>query len=224
MHLALLSWLSSLALAAAAPAGGAAGHYVLLDVGNYLQKDLAKIPQARDRNWLALCRKGASVSLIDVVIEVRPFRSGAVNDGPKQQSGREIVVADCPEPLVLMRGPGLHAGKLSSVEHDDGKFAFAGAEYVVRRDLPGPEPEDDCGKKKVHLVLTSGAQKQTLAEADFCTLFDVRFAGDLDGDGKLDLVVADHLDSGATLFRLYLSKDAGPKAALRQVTTFLHKP
>jgi hypothetical protein len=218
--------LALLALLAAAPTGAGPASFTLLDAGSYLQKDLAALPQARTRTWLALCQRGAGVELVDVTIDVRAFRSGAANDGPKQQSGREIVVPGCPEPLMLVRGPGLQAGKVPTVAHEEGKVAFAGAQYLVKRDQPEPEPEDPCGgKKRVHLQLSEGERRQSLVDADFCTIFTVRWSGDLDGDGKLDLLVVDNLDSGGNVLRLFLSKAATDgKTLVRQVAKVVHKP
>jgi hypothetical protein len=209
--------------AASPPAAGAATRFEILDPGDYLERDLAKLPAARDLAWMVLCPTPAGAELRQVTIEVRPFRSGAVNDPPGKTSGRTVVAPGCAEPIALVRGPGLEPGKVPTVAHEEGKIAFAGSDYVVKRDKPEPEPEDPCGKKRVHLVLTAGESRHVLAEADFCTLFGIRWSGDLDGDGKLDLVVVDNLDSGSNQLRLFLSKVAPAKAPMKQVATSMHK-
>jgi hypothetical protein len=219
----LLPALLTLLATPAAAAKPAAARFEILDAGDYLAKDLAKLPAARNLEWLVLCPTPAGAELRKMTIEVRPFRSGAVNDGPGKTSGRTVAAPGCAEPIALVRGPGLTEGKVATVTHEEGNIAFGGGSFVVKRDRPEPEPEDSCGKKRVHLVMTSGDIRHVLAEADFCTLFGIRWSGDLDGDGKLDLVVVDNLDSGSNLLRLFLSKDAGAKAPMKQVATSAHK-
>jgi hypothetical protein len=213
---------------AAPPAGAApvapvdASGFALLDAGNYLEKDLGARPEARVHDWLALCTKGGKTELRSVQVQIRPFRSGAVDDGPKQKSGREVIAPGSPEPIALLRGPGLRPGKVVAVTHDNGKLTFAGAEYVIRRDMPEPATEDLCGKGVVHLLWSGAGSKQPLLESDFCTVYTLRFVGDLDRDGKLDVLAVENLDSGSTRLHLFLSKGAPAGSPVRRVATFLH--
>jgi hypothetical protein len=204
---------------AAAPA--AAPAIVLFETGSYVQhKDIADVPGLAARDWLALCPGKGPAELRKVRLQVRAFRSPGANDGPKQKSGREVLAAGCAEPIALLRGGGLRPGDVGTVEVEDGKLTFAGKGYAVRRDQPEPETDATCGVKRVNLVLTAGEQRQVLLESDFCTVFGVRWAGDIDRDGKLDLLVAENMDSGFTKLHLLLSRPAPQDAAVKAVSTF----
>jgi hypothetical protein len=197
-RLALLS-----VLTAAAPAKLAVS---LLDLGSYRKPELPAA--AANRDWLALCRTDAGAELKAVQIEVRELPGG------KGQPAREVAAPDCPYAVALLRSPALRPGKLETVPDDQGAFTFKDTRYVVRRDAPEPEPDARCGVRRVHLVLTAGERRQILAGSDFCTVYTLRWIGDLDADGKLDLLVAENLDSGATILRLFLSAKAAPGAVV----------
>jgi hypothetical protein len=194
--LALLS-----VLTASAPAG--AGAIALLDVGSYRKRELPATAGAGE--WLAVCRGDAATELKKVRVDI--------TSRPGERTTREVASPDCPYALALLRSPALHTGKLETIQDDQGAFTAGGIHYVVRRDAPEPEPEARCGVRRVHLVLTAGDTRQVLLTADFCTVFSLRWVGDLDGDAKPDLLVAENLDSGTTILHLFLSAKA-PRGTL----------
>jgi hypothetical protein len=185
----------------------------LLDLGAYRKQDLPAAA-ASAREWLALCRTESTVELKKVKVTIKAGR------GPR--APREVATAGCPYALALLRSPALREGKVETVADEQGVFTFHGTRTVVRRDAPDPDTDATCGVKRVHLVLSAGEVKQTLTEADFCTVFTLLWGGDLDGDGKLDLLVAENLDSGGIILRLFLSTRAsgdgtavGPAASIQ---------
>jgi hypothetical protein len=194
-------------LAAPAP-----GRLELLDVGSYRAPQLPR--SATRREWLALCRGDGGVELKKVTVEVQP-RRGRI-------PAREVTAPGCPYALALLRGPALRPGPVPTVEDQQGIFTFHGARIEVRRDAPGPETDAPCGVRRVHLILTAGDQRQVLAESDYCTVHTLRWGGDLDGDGKLDLLVAENLDDGGTILRLFLSSRAPARSAVGPAGTVEH--
>jgi hypothetical protein len=199
--------LLSVLLAAPAPARIAVA---LLDPGTYRKSEL---PAAAAGEWLALCRGEAGTALAPVQLEVHAAAG---------QSAREVVVPGCPYALALLRSPALHPGKVETVQDDQGTFTFKETRYQIRRDAPEPEPEAKCGVRRVHLVLTAGQARQVLASSDFCTVYTLRWIGDLDGDGKLDLLVAENLDSGRTILRLFLGARAAAGAHVGPAAVIQH--
>jgi hypothetical protein len=200
--------LLSVLLATPAPARVAVA---LLDPGTYRKSELPAA--AASGEWLALCRGEASTALAPVKLEVRAAAG---------QSARELVVPGCPYALALLRSPALHPGKVETVQDDQGAFTFKDTHYQIRRDAPEPEPEAKCGVRRVHLVLTAGETRQVLASSDFCTVYTLRWIGDLDGDGKLDLLVAENLDSGRTILRLFLGARAAGGAPVGAAAVIQH--
>ena len=59
-----------------------------------------------------------------------------------------------------------------------------------------------------HLLLTVNQQTQMLS--DYFCYFTLLWAGDIDGDGKLDFVISDENDNGGNSISLYLSTFAKP--------------
>jgi hypothetical protein len=76
----------------------------------------------------------------------------------------------------------------------------------------------------VKVVLTDGRQTQVLYSADGFVddpHFYIEWAGDLDGDGKLDLVVNLSRKYSVHPHRLLLSSKASPTELVREVAAFL---
>jgi hypothetical protein len=184
----------------------------LLDVGTYRKRELPATASAGE--WLALCRSDALTELKKVRVEV--------NSRPGERTTREVASPDCPYALALLRSPTLHSGKLETIQDDQGAFTVGRIHYVVRRDAPEPEPEARCGARKVHLVLTAKDARQVLLTADFCTVFSLRWIGDLDGDTKPDLLVAESLDTGTTILHLFLSAKAPPGTLVAPAASVRH--
>jgi hypothetical protein len=196
-------------LAAAPPPGNALS---LLDVGTYRKHELP--PTATAGDWLAICRTDTTTELKKARVDVK--------DRVGDRQARDVTSPDCPYPLALLRWPPLHPGKLETIQDDQGAFTFAGTKYVVRRDAPEPEPEAKCGVRRVHLILTAGQTRQILATADFCTVFSLRWIGDLDSDHKPDLLIAENLDNGTTILHLYLSSSTPRGTLVRPAATLRH--
>jgi len=190
----------------------------ILDLGGY-DGDL---PRHAAGEWLALCPAATGVELKRVQVKITAYRSSMLDDGPNQKTGRQVETPGCPQAHALLRLRGLRAGPLATAVERDGKLVLSGGEYVARAEgVPEPEDRNCDGQDTIAFVLSLGDRRQVLERSDGCGDFKVRWAGDLDGDGKLDLLLDEKLSSGATMLHLYLSRGAGSEL-VREAARVVH--
>lgn len=203
-------------------------------------------PVARDgETWLALRASADAASLSSTRLRVQAVEDPLLDEAG-QTSGRRVSSALEPDPdaegaqvVAYLRGSGLAAGKVIPARiperSQDGalpsyRIELAGRDYRIRTQCPpmrGDPPVARCA------VLLSGAggveqalmQADARRESDIVLLGDdatpkLLFAGDLDRDGKLDLIfdITDHYNvSRPTLF---LSSRARDGELLHAVSTY----
>lgn len=200
---------------------------------------------ARDgERWLALVSDGAHARLEPVVIRVHAIEDPLLDAGV-ERSGRQVDVPALPHaPALLLAGAGLLAGPIDTATADRDTGYLLGADGLwqapLSLHLPGDEPAElwlDCADRDAAaddaractLWLQRGSQTQALMQYavhvdDFGqpTLGDdaplhLLFAGDLDRDGRLDLIIdlADHYNVSRRT--LLLSGAAGDGELVRVV-------
>lgn len=213
--------LTSLALAAA---------FALQPVGSFHGDETV----ARDgERWLALRATPGGAALVPARVHVRAVHD-AVVDAPGGASGREVS-ADVEGASVLLRGPGLRAGAVGAAAIGPeprllGESAIAlrlqGRDYRLSLDCDVPAADARC-----RIRLAQGARRQVLLEIAAGRADDGRlllgddaspalwFAGDLDRDGRLDLLLdtSDHYNVGRPT--LLLSSQARAGELVRPVAT-----
>jgi hypothetical protein len=151
-------------------------------------------------------------------------------ENKRLKTGKKVSVSHAREPLFLLRGAGtLPRGRVPTafteqknlVDGDDITLTLGGRRYRMRvvGDDPGPAT---YVKSNSRLLLTSEGTSQVL--------FSVRqqndggwtllWAGDLDGDGRLDLYMdlSNHYNSSQR--RLFLSTRARKGQLVREVAEF----
>lgn len=140
--------------------------------------------------------------------------------------------------IVFMDYPGLKLGKIQSLKINKHKvwpkekvtYTFNGINYVLRaegkvlsEDKTDSENDGDKVFKnvahyKLFLAAGNGAEKLLLSEESFNDTFvELLFAGDIDGDGKLDLVFSASRDYEEERVILFLSSKAKNDDVMKKV-------
>ncbi|MFC0679500.1 hypothetical protein ACFFGH_16810 [Lysobacter korlensis] len=175
-------------------------------------------PVARDgERWLALHVSADDAALIETTLEVRAVED-ALLDAPGERSGREVASRLEESGIVTyLRGPGLHAGPVVQAQRSTDTTDQAGAPptttltllarhyRIERRCGPARTAQaDDPEQLLCRFVLGDGRTEQVLFEAPAYlepqgeggapvivsdATAEVLFAGDLDRDGRLDLIL-----------------------------------
>lgn len=183
-------------------------------------------PVARDgERWLALRVEGGEAALIATRVRVQAVEDPLV-DAPGERSGREI---DAPVKgvLVFLRGDGLVEGPVAfapidAMDDPRGALHFNGRAYRIETHCNPGVVREGQQQLACEIALVQGARRQVLAKmggyrtpegvdvmGDDATP-RLLFAGDLDRDGRLDLVLDTtwHYNvSRPTLFLSSLARD-----------------
>jgi len=194
------------------------------DVGEGHYGDPPALPDGAE--WLGLYVRGDSswVQPVEVTIEVRPSNEPG-------EPGRHEYVVDPRSPSLLLIG--VRQARVGTVQSalwytDRLSAADPVKEFVVgseeyRLALEGTSA-DPCAQV---VTLAQGARSQRLYEArtdDTLACdeprFDLHWVGDLDGDGRLDLLATFSPKYSYHPRRLYLSSAAAPGDLVGQVSLF----
>lgn len=189
-------------------------------------------PVARNGEaWLALRLRGHDAALVPVHARVATVRDAFDEEGAPP-TGQAVTVDGMPEATVLVRGPGLRAGAVQAAASRPaapnalaGPLEFMGRRYLIETRCPG----DSAAAPRCDVVLVHGAVVQTLFGLTVSRFPDgnvqygddatpaLLFAGDLDRDGRLDLVldITDHYNVSRPV--LYLSSKAGAGELVHEV-------
>jgi hypothetical protein len=188
----------------------------MLATGLFPEDDLA--PAEASGDWLALCRRGDAVALVPSKVRItradiegdpgwRVSATGCSGDGVVVMKG----FADLPTGASPRRSPSLRPPRVldsvplgpvakRSIPDEDGAelaFDFHGKRYRLWHRL---------SERENLLVLEQGTESQVLFYDGEENGYEVIWAGDLNGDAKLDLLLrADCRD-----VTLFLSRDSGP--------------
>lgn len=177
---------------------------------------------ARDgERWLALQPRTNGAELVSTTVRVQHVND-VVADGPDDRTGEEVSIAGGNEDRVvlLLRGTGLRAGQVTVARPIDPPKPLSDDAIDLPLGRTASRLRMQCTGATCRLVLTTGARAQTLlsmggrrGDEGRLELGDdasptLLFAGDLDRDGKLDLILqtSDHYNVSRPT--LYLSSQA----------------
>jgi len=166
----------------------------ILDLGSFHGRE---VPARDGDEWLGLFCKRDVCTVVPTRVRVERFRD--MYDGENEATGRMVSIDGLPDELVclLKNVPGVEVGSVTTVperdisdDRDRATVVYNGATYELRRTLPEPKHYDEPAR----LMLRAEGKVQTLAVEykldDGGPVWVVQWAGDLDRDGKLDLVLS----------------------------------
>lgn len=167
--------------------------------------------------WLCIGREGAVFRARHCAIAIEPDDSG---------SGQPLDAAKMGNPLFLVIGvEGLSEGEVPTIASDEVQLSKLGASVTL-----GPERAvlAVSGREgHYEIVFSVGGERQVLARTT--QLDDINlgrpallWAGDLDRDGKIDLLMDVSGHYASMELRLFLSSRAGPGELVREVALRSH--
>jgi len=202
----------------------------VLDKGGHY--DLTKLgPGVEHGTWWAVCRAtvGTAGVVRSVKLHVKPTRPGFVSadkgKGKAKEPMGEVVVAGCDDPAFIFRG--VHSTK---------EGPLTGAKVLAKTDAWDSTADVVLGDTSYHLrieakpvngegpperpwsiVLEEGNATEEIdsGHTTLAPLLHVRWAGDLDGDGRPDFVLEDH--SHGISLQLFVSGSAVGTQKVRRV-------
>lgn len=158
--------------------------------------------------------------LMPVRVEARAVRDEVVDtDRPSSvKTGRRLRVAPrrAEQAGFVLRG--LEPGPVSPLRLPEETWLGSGRPLVLGEAQLLRESEGELHR----LVLATGPTRQRLYDQDGGELesWSLAWAGDLDGDGRLDLVLKADRSGNITTWRLFLSSRAGPGELIHEVAHY----
>jgi hypothetical protein len=215
------------ALPTAPPAPALGCDAELLDRGAYNVTEL--VPGIERGKWWAVCKPSGDTGgdVRGVKLRLKRFRSDAAGDEKNEMTGREVVVSGCDAPAFLFRnlasakeGRLVSAKVTAKIDAWDGTadITLGAASYHLSLEAKAPRGAGTTERPWKILLSHDGASEELdSGHTTLAPLLRVRWAGDLDGDGRADFVLEDHSDG--TSLQLFLSGAALGRHNVRRVAT-----
>lgn len=205
----------------------------VLEIGEFHGEE---VEAQTGEKWLGLYISDDDQSmLLNYQLTVQSVHDGIV-DEPDQETGKKVSV-DLPlKPIFLVNAEWVSAGPVKTVFEGNYEkslaptspiaLKLAGASYDLK--VINSEDGEKCSEtalpKNARLVLESGESTQILYSLEECGNdpgWFLLWAGDLDGDGKLDLYLSVNQHYNVSEKKLFLSSAAGEKELVREVAQFV---
>ncbi len=205
------------------------GKIEILETGIFHGEELSA---KTGETWLGLFKQNENYSLLPVVITVENVYDALVDNDESQKTGKEVTVLGQENAVFLIRGRNFKQSRAvktvldgeKSIGNDfDQNFDFAGKKYNLKveskkKDTENPQYLNETSK----LILTEGKSSQILYSVEKCDdcSWQIKWAGDLDNDGKLDfyLQLNDHYNVAS--MKLFLSSEAENGKLIKEVAEF----
>jgi hypothetical protein len=202
------------------------GATVMLGAGLYNRE---YVEAAQPGIWQVLCSTAKGVTLLSAQVDVKTVRAPVFDEATEpdpEKSGRLIEVPSCSSPVIVLRRAGLRDGAVAT--------AFVGSATlpsdVSLRLRLGSETyglaarRDPTHAQAVDVILTSGDASHAISRITGCcndTWPSILWAGDLDRDGKLDLLLELSAHYAGSQLTLFLSSAARGGDPVGEVARFL---
>ena len=185
--------------------------------------------------WLGLYVSGGRSALVPSVVKVEPVHDVIVDEEPWQKSGKAVSVNRNTDPVFLVSGakalkPGpvltARARELTLTNRADVRLRLAGADYRLRVLTTDKSDTTVMSRDDARLVLSKGQVEQVVydlggkGEETETVEWKLLWAGDLDGDRKLDLYVQVSWHYNGYQRKLLLSSQAPAGRLVREVGEF----
>jgi hypothetical protein len=216
---ASLAGLVAVALAAETPSHG---ERILLP-GTFFQED---VTAATAGEWQALCPTPRGLALVTTPVAIRTVPAPLPDEDPDGTGGRSVESEKCRDAFLLLRVPGLTNGPVVTTAAGripvpkDGVASLFVADPTESSFL---QTTQKPGSDSLEILLSRGEKRQTIATIAGCCNDNwpaILWAGDLDRDGELDLLldVSNHYAGGN--LALFLSSVARKGDLVGEVARF----
>jgi hypothetical protein len=179
---------------------------------------------AEKQDWLALhADPGGAYRLSPARIRIERFFDRIADKDSSAPTGKRVAAPGISGPVVFLMAA---AGPLKESLVDTAVGAltpdrnaktlrFRGKEYKLEYEyspVPSQAEKDTSWRLLLTVTGQTPAPARLLLDDGLSSFVSaVVFAGDLDGDGQLDFLLAGGTDSGVRTYTLYLSRPAGPR-------------
>lgn len=186
------------------------------------------------QSWLALFpTRDGGFELKSTRVKLTMVNDAIIDEAPDKKTGKQITIPEKQDPLVLLHGiPSLSARKVATCstnkkEHIDINQKIhlkLGKQQVTLSTTGGLSKEEKEFRTNYKIILESGGIKQTIVhhkQISSDSAPSLLWAGDLDGDGKIDLIMdaTDHYN--VRDLTLFLSGKAKPGAIVEKVANHI---
>jgi hypothetical protein len=210
-----------------APAQERAPQISLVETGEFHGDEVSAKSGER---WLGLFPTAGGFTLLPTTLKVEAVHDSVVDQNPRIKTGKKVSVSHTRQPVFLLRGagmlsrgaiPAVFSGRENLGNGEVVNLNLGNNDYQLRVISDEPAPADYLMQNS-RLLLTAGAESQVLfsvaehADASWTLLW----AGDLDGDGRLDLYMDLNTHYNSTQRRLFLSTRASRGELVKEVAEF----
>jgi hypothetical protein len=185
--------------------------------------------------WLGLYVSEGRSALVPSVVKIEPVHDVIVDEEPWQKTGKAVSVNRKTDPVFLVSGakalkPGpvltARARALTLTNRADVRLRLAGDDYRLRVLTADKSDSTVMSRDDARLVLSKGNVEQVVydlggkGEETETVEWKLLWAGDLDGDRKLDLYVQVSWHYNGYQRKLFLSSQARTGRLVREVGEF----